>query len=239
MRLRGAAAQAVLVSQASLFIPFALGTAAAVPLVDALVGPSGSPLAFVLFLGCALSITAFPVLARILADLDIIRSRPGQLSLFAAVIGDGGSWLLLAAVLAGAHGSGADGLLLNTAAVVVVAALFVGPVRLLLARWLGNGARTGSTAVAVLLVAAVTAAAALTAAIGGHQLIGALLVGLAWPRSSGKAAAIAERLTVTAKTVLLPFFFFLGFGLTIDLGALGWDRPVLVTHLGLLALATP
>jgi len=238
MRLRGAATQAVLVSQASLFVPFALGTVAAVPLVDSFLGRSGSPLAFVLFLGCALSITAFPVLARILADLDIIRTRPGQLSLFAAAIGDGGSWLLLAAVLAGAHGSGTGGLLLNTAAIVVVAALFLGPVRLLLARWPGNGTRdAGSTAVAVLLVAAVTAAAALTAAIGVHQLIGALLVGLAWPRNNGKAAAVAERLTVTAKTVLLPFFFF-GFGLTIDLGALGWDRPVLVTLLVLLALAT-
>ncbi|MFJ8113611.1 cation:proton antiporter [Streptomyces sp. NPDC096132] len=236
MRLRGAATQAVLVSQASLFIPFALGTAAAVPLVDAFVGRSGSPLAFVLFLGCALSITAFPVLARILADLDIIHSRPGQLSLFAAAIGDGGSWLLLAAVLAAAHGSGTGGLLFNTAAIVVVAVVFLGPVRLLLARWLGNGARAGSTAVAVLLVSAVTAAAAMTAAIGVHQLIGALLVGLAWPRSNGKAAAVAERLTVTAKTVLLPFFFF-GFGLTIDFGALGWDRSVLVTLLMLLALA--
>ncbi|MGC5365561.1 cation:proton antiporter [Streptomyces sp. DT24] len=238
MRLRGAATQAVLVTQASLFVPFALGTVAAVPLVDSFLGRSGSPLAFVLFVGCALSITAFPVLARILADLDIIRTRPGQLSLFAAAIGDGGSWLLLAAVLAGVHGAGIGGLLLNTAAMVVVVSLFLGPVRLLLARWQGNGTRdAGSTAIAVLLVAAVTAAAALTAAMGFHQLIGALLVGLAWPRNNGKAAAVAERLTVTAKTVLLPFFFF-GFGLTIDLGALGWNRSVLVTLLVLLALAT-
>jgi Kef-type K+ transport system membrane component KefB len=152
-------------------------------------------------------------------------------------IGDGGSWLLLAAVLAGAHGSGTGGVLLNSAAIVLVAALFFRPVHLLLARWPGNGARDAdSTAVAVLLVAAVTAAAALTAAIGVHQLIGARLVGLAWPRSNGKAAAAAERLTVTAKTVLRPFFF--GFGLTIDLGALGWDKSVLVTLLVLLALAT-
>ncbi|MEW2498707.1 cation:proton antiporter [Streptomyces nodosus] len=100
---------------------------------------------------------------------------------------------------------------------------------------LGDGTRAGSTAVAILLVAVVTTAAAMTAAIGVHQLIGALLVGLAWPRSIGKVAAVAERLTATAKTVLPPFFF--GFGLTTGLGALGWDGLVLVTLLMLLALA--
>ncbi|WP_162688491.1 cation:proton antiporter [Streptomyces sp. ICC4] len=98
--LRGAATQALLVSQASMLVPFAVGAVAATWLL-AFAGPRADPLSFVLFVGCALSITALPVLARILADLDLTRTEPGRLALFAAAVGDGGSWLVLTAVLAG------------------------------------------------------------------------------------------------------------------------------------------
>lgn len=84
MRLRGNGPQALLVSKSSLLLPFAAGTAAAVPLVHDFLGRSADPMAFVLFVGCALSVTAFPVLARILTDLGITGTRQGQLSLFAA-----------------------------------------------------------------------------------------------------------------------------------------------------------
>ncbi|MGW7453245.1 cation:proton antiporter domain-containing protein [Streptomyces sp. NPDC054787] len=232
MRLRGAATRALLVSQASVLVPFALGAVVAVPLYERYAGPNGSGVAFVLFIGCALSITAFPVLARILADLGISRTEPGRLSLFAAAVGDGAGWLVLAAILAVAHGSDPTALLLNGLVAVAMAAVFLGPVKRLLSHWAAR--ERGGAASGVLLVGAVTAAATLTAAIGVHQLIGALLVGLAWP---ARGAAVAERLTSTAKTVLLPFFFF-GFGLTADLSALHWDGATVLVFLALLTLAT-
>ncbi|MEV6669120.1 cation:proton antiporter [Streptomyces sp. NPDC051162] len=241
MRLRGTARQALLVSQASLLVPFAAGALLAVPLTDRYLGTAGEPVAFVLFLGCAISITAFPVLARILGDLGLTRTRPGRLSLFAAAVGDGGSWLLLAVTLAIAQGSGPSRLLVDVVAALAITAVFVGPLRRLLARWPDPGEADGggpaSTPVlSVLLVAGITGTAVLTASVGVHQLIGALLVGLAWPVRRRWAAAAAAPLTSTARTVLLPFFF-LGFGLSVDLGSLRMDGTTALVLAGLLLTA--
>ncbi|WP_405469138.1 cation:proton antiporter [Streptomyces canus] len=235
MRLRGAATQALLISQASMLVPFALGTAAAVLLLDYAQDGVHS-LAFVLFVGCALSITAFPVLARILTDLGIIRTPVGRLSLFASAVGDGGSWLILAAILAGARGSSPVGLLVNGLAALAITLFYLGPLRRFLVKWSMTGKDKDGTTTMVLLVVLVTGTAALTASIGLHQLIGALLVGVAWPKGNRKAVVAAEHLVSTAASVLLPFFFF-GFGLTLDLGALQWGVPSLLALAGLLTLA--
>ncbi|MFP3967672.1 cation:proton antiporter, partial [Actinomadura fulvescens] len=96
VRLRGAAHSFVLVAVASMSVPFATGMAAAPLLAGSGAGPAGTPAAFALFLGVALSVTAFPVLARILTDLGLTRTLPGRMSLFAAAGGDGVAWLMLA-----------------------------------------------------------------------------------------------------------------------------------------------
>ncbi|MEU6687698.1 cation:proton antiporter [Streptomyces sp. NPDC046832] len=238
MRLRGAASQAVMISQASLFVPLAAGVLAALPLVDRYMDHGVRPVAFVLFVGCALSITAFPVLARILSDLKMSRTRPGQLSLFAAAVGDGGSWLALAVVLALSHGGDPMSVVGTSLAVVVLIAIFVGPLRWLVARWAERvPAGAGAPALPLFLVAAVGVSSALTAALGIHQLIGALLVGLIWPREHKAAVAVVAPLATTAKTILLPFFF-LGFGLTVDLRSLHLDGSAGIVLLCLLAVAT-
>lgn len=240
MRLRGTGAQALLVSQASLLVPLAAGAAAAVPLAGHFLGRAGDSTAFVLFVGAALSVTAFPVLARMLTDLRLTRTRQGQLSLFAAAVGDGAVWLLLAAILAGLHGSGPAAVCTNALIAAVVTALFLGPLRKALARWAGSraeaeGRAPGDATVMVLLAVGIAATATLTMAVGIHQLIGALLVGLAWPAGNARAAQVADRLSSTAQTVLLPFFFF-GFGLTIDLSSLHFDRPAVLALGTLLVL---
>ncbi|MFJ8646747.1 cation:proton antiporter [Streptomyces sp. NPDC093546] len=237
MRLRGAAARSVLISQASLFVPFAAGVVIALPLVDGHLGPAGHPLAFVLFVGCALSITAFPVLARILSDIGATKTRTGQLGLFCAAVGDAGSWLLLTAILALSHGAGLGPLAVQALLLAVVVAVCLGPVRLLLARWAEKRDRAdGGGGVVAMLVAGVMAAAALTAALGVHQLIGAMLVGLMWPRHHRVAAVAVEGMAGVAKTILLPFFFF-GFGLTVNLRDLSWGAGTLLTLVGLLVFA--
>lgn len=238
MRLRGAASRAVVISQASLFVPLAAGVLVALPLVDRYMDDGVRPVAFVLFVGCALSITAFPVLARILSDLRMSRTRPGQLSLFAAAVGDGGSWLVLAVVLALSHGADPISVLVRALAVVAVTVIFVGPLRRLLAQSVGRvSSAAGAPAITLFLVVAVGVSSALTAALGIHQLIGALLVGLIWPREHKVAIAAVAPLAATAKTILLPFFF-LGFGLTVDLQSLHLDGSAGVALLCLLAAAT-
>lgn len=248
---RGVAARAVLVSQASMLVPFALGAVAATRLLG-FAGPRADPLSFALFLGCALSITALPVLARILTDLDLTRTEPGRLSLFAAAVGDAGSWLVLTWILVG----GTPFAVVGAAAAALV---LLGPVRGALRRWAAGRAREHSAAaLTVLLVVTVTGASALTAALGIHQLIGALLVGLVWPaeltggggggtggrdkgEDKGEDKALIKgkdvtHLTTTARSVLLPFFFF-GFGLTVDLTGLRWDARTALALAGLLSLA--
>ncbi|MFI6809916.1 cation:proton antiporter [Streptomyces luteogriseus] len=241
MPLRGVGSQMLLVSQASLLIPFAAGTVAAVPLINDFAGPSADPTAFVLFVGCALSVTALPVLARILTDLRLTHTRQGQLSLFASALGDGVVWLVLTAILAVVHGSSPTGVLWNALFVVTLAVVFLGPLRRGLARWAGSRAVSGEAAggdatIMVLLAGGVAATATLTSAVGVHQLIGALLAGMAWPTGNARLARVAERLSSTSKTVLLPFFFF-GFGLTIDLGALHFDSASVLALTTLLFLA--
>ena len=233
MRLRGAVTQTLLISQASMLVPFAMGTAAAALLLG-YAKEGVHPVAFVLFVGCALSITAFPVLARILADLGITRTPEGRLSLFASAVGDGGSCASLAVILAGAHGSSPVGLLINALAAIVVTLFYLGPLRRLLAKWPTLEKDQDGSTTMVLLVVLTTATAVLTASIGLHQLIGALLVGVAWPKGNRTAVVAAERLVSTAASVLLPFF---GFGLTLDLGALRWGASSLLTLAGLLTLA--
>lgn len=250
LRLRGTAQRALLVSKASLLVPFAAGAAIAVPLTASFLGKADDPLAFVLFIGCALSVTAFPVLARVLSDLGITRTEHGRLSLFAAAFGDAVIWLVLAAILAMTSGSDSGAVIRNAVVVVVVTAVFLGPLRRLLARWKDRGrdeqggtggqedggTGAGETAVMALLAAGVAATATLTASVGVHALIGALLVGVVWPARHTQATRVADRLAGTAKVVLLPFFFF-GFGLTLDQDALPLDRHALLVFACLLGLA--
>ncbi|MFE4966403.1 cation:proton antiporter [Streptomyces sp. NPDC056660] len=241
MSLRGIGPQVLMVSQASLLIPFAAGTAAAVPLVQDFTGRAGHPAAFVLFVGCALSVTALPVLARILTDLRLTRTHQGQLSLFASALGDGVVWLVLTAILAVVHGSSATGVLWNGLFTAALTIVFLGPLRRGLARWARSRQAAGESAegdatLMLVLAGGIAATATLTTVVGVHQLIGALLAGLAWPTGDARTARVADRLSSTSKTVLLPFFFF-GFGLTIDLGSLRFDRSSVLAIATLLVLA--
>ncbi|MEV6808931.1 cation:proton antiporter [Streptomyces sp. NPDC051132] len=239
LRLRDTGRQMLLVSQASMLMPFAAGAAVAVPLVDDFAGPVGKPVIFVLFVGCALSVTALPVLARILADLRLTRTSQGQLSLFVAAVGDGASWLILTALLAGAKGGSPTGVLWNGLFTIAIAAVFLGPLRSGLSRWPGlraaSGSGAGDATTMVLLAVGVAAASVLTTLVGVHQLIGAMLVGLAWPTGGGRAERVADRLSGTSKTVLLPFFFF-GFGLSVDLGSLRLDQSCVLALSSFLVL---
>ncbi|MFI9644815.1 cation:proton antiporter [Streptomyces sp. NPDC052040] len=241
MPLRSAGSQVLLVSQASLLVPFAAGAAAAVPLVHDFTGAAGNPTAFVLFVGCALSVTALPVLARILTDLRLTHTRQGQLSLFAAALGDGAVWLVLTGILAVVHGSSPAGVLWNGLFAAALAVVFLGPLRRGLTVWARSRTRSeagvgGDATVMVLLAGGVAATATLTTVVGVHQLIGALLAGLAWPTGNARMARVADRLSATSKAVLLPFFFF-GFGLTIDLGSVHFDRSSVLALTTLLFLA--
>ncbi|MFF2062829.1 cation:proton antiporter [Streptomyces sp. NPDC058200] len=226
-----------LVALGSLLVPFAAGTCAALWLAPRHVGQAAHPTAFALFLGCALSVTAFPVLARILSELGLLGSRTGRLSLYAAAVGDGICWVVLTVALTLAQGKGPGGQWGTLLASVLLVLVLLGPVRLGLARLLAGRIGRSPAATCTLCVAAVAASAGLTAALGIHQLIGAFLFGLAWPPAPARGAVAAASSVAAFAQLLLPFFF-LGFGLSLDLGNLSLDSNGVVLLVVMLVLAT-
>jgi len=225
-----------LVTLGSLLVPFAAGTCAALWLASRHMGEAAHPTAFALFLGCALSVTAFPVLARILSELGLLGSRTGRLSLYAAAVGDGICWVVLTVALTLSQGNGHGGQWVTLLAAVPAALVLLGPVRRGLARLLAGRIGRSPAAVGTLCVAGVAASAGLTAALGIHQLIGAFLFGLAWPPAPARGTATASSVASLAQ-LLLPFFF-LGFGLSLDLGNLSLDADGFVLLVVMLTVAT-
>ncbi|GLC27628.1 cation:proton antiporter [Roseisolibacter agri] len=208
LRLRAGAAVAM--SHASIAVPFALGAALAPLLPRELAGPHVSPLAFALFLGAAMSVTAFPVLARILEERRLTGTRLGTLALAAAAVDDVSAWTILAGVVAVARAGAAGGAgtavlrALGLTALVVVAALATRP--LLRRRLLRHGGRVDAPDVGLVVVLALATALA-TEHAGVHALFGAFLAGTLVPREQGVAAALATRMEELVVTALLPAFF--------------------------------
>jgi Kef-type K+ transport system membrane component KefB len=214
---------AAAISLSSALVPFVLGVAIAIPLHRAHGVVDGDPVAllpFALFIGASMSITAFPVLARILVDRGMSGGRLGALVLTCAAVDDALGWMLVVVVLAVLASTGAW----DCARIVIELAAFmlalVVVVRPALARALGPGRRAVAAdrdATAVVLLAGALACAAVTELIGVHFVIGAFAFGLVVPRERRGASALADpRARIVAVAgLLLPVYFVLP-GLNID-----------------------
>jgi Kef-type K+ transport system membrane component KefB len=235
--LRKKARTAILVSQAGILLPFALGAAVS-PFLHGTYGSGGvGLLPFALFMGVAMSITAFPVLARILEDRGLLGTSLGTTAMASAAVDDVSAWTLLALVIAvaGHHSPLAALGVASMAAAFALAMLFV--VRPFLARRWPAGGETGlpgKTLAACILIGVFLSALA-TEAIGVHALFGAFLAGAVLPSRPGLKAFLKDRLEYSASLYLLPVFF-AATGLRTSLGLL--DRPAdWLVFLLLLAIA--
>ena len=197
--------QTVFISSAGMVLPFALGLALAGFLHPRL-SDTSVPLAhFALFMGVALSVTAFPVLARILADRGLQKTPLGLMALGCAAVGDAAAWCVLAAV-AGVVNAGDSGLRVTLAAVGYVAAMLA-VVRPLMRSWVSKlDTAPGNAALAIAMIACLLSAAA-TEWIGIHALFGAFLMGLLVPHDSALARTLDRRLNDVVAVVFLPAFF--------------------------------
>ena len=205
----GRVRHASLVSGAGIAVPMALGAAAALTLRgDAdLFAPHVSPGAAALYLGAAMSITAFPMLARILHEKGIARTRMGTLALAAGSSDDAAAWCLLALVLSYLEGSWLiAALAIGGGALYVAAMLWLGrPLLRALDRGVdGQGRMAPGTLVAGLLV--LMLGAFVTDVVGIYAVFGAFVAGIAMPRGRFADAAIAH-LDLLTTTLLLPVFF--------------------------------
>jgi Kef-type K+ transport system membrane component KefB len=209
------------IAAGSVAVPFVAGTLLLAPVLWSAYRPPGADrVAFALFVGTVLAITAFPVLARILRERRLDGTRLGALALGAAAVNDLAGWLVLAAVLgavSAGQGVGVGVTLVGTAAFAVLLVTVVRP-RLLLP--LGRREPSGGTLAATL--ALVLAAAATSGALGTHTIFGAFLIGIAWPAQGRErfAKALAVRLEPVVRLVLMPVFFVLP-GFATDIGGIG------------------
>jgi Kef-type K+ transport system membrane component KefB len=228
--LRASGRTALVTSPVSIVVPLILGILVA-GVIRPTFAPEVSPVAFALFMGVALSVTAFPVLARILAERGLTHTRLGVVAIACAAVDDVTAWCLLAGVTAyvRAH-SGSASLVVTMALLAAFAAAMAWLVRPLLRRLLGPS----PAAFLPVAVLCLLASAAVTEVIGVHALFGAFLAGLAMPRRADVRRRLEDSLEAVTVVALLPLFF-ASTGLRLDLGWLSGGAAW--TAFGLILLA--
>jgi len=219
--LREKSGAALLTSHTSIAVPFALGTALALGLYHRFAPPGVAFVPFALFLGAALSVTAFPVLARILAEKDMLRAPLGALALSAAAVDDVTAWTILAAITVYVRSAGAEAVPWTSLAglgVFVAAGYFLRrPLRRSVARAFARAGTMTQGQIAV-LVGLALAGALVTELLGVHALFGAFFVGLTLASERRLAEAARERLESALVVVLVPLYFaFTGLRTRLDL----------------------
>jgi Kef-type K+ transport system membrane component KefB len=225
--IRGRERIAVSVSIASIVLPFALGWLLATYLHgrhDVVDGEQVGFLAFALFLGVAMSITAFPVLARILAERNMHRIPTGVLSLACAAVDDVLAWSLLAIVVAIVSATSFVGVVQILGFSIVFAIVMFGVVRPLLRKLVTRYERFGQLTpdmLALVLVGILTSAF-VAEEIGVHFIFGAFVFGVIMPRKGAAKLTheITDRLEQVSVLLLLPVFFVVT-GAGVDIGAIG------------------
>ena len=235
--LRGRGASSFASSAAGIFVPFALGALLAARIFAAQAQHAAGKASFILFMGIAMSITAFPVLARILAEQKLIRTKMGSVALACAAADDVTAWCLLAFVVSFVHAKGTLSAVFTTVEVLAFAGGMLLVVRPLLAR-LGSRIKTRADLtqnVVALTFVLLLASAFASEVMGVHALFGAFLFGTIMPRTGDYTEALAERLEDFVVVGFLPLFFAVS-GLRTELGLLAhWNDWLLC--LALIAVA--
>jgi Kef-type K+ transport system membrane component KefB len=203
--LRGRRRFAFTVSHAGIAVPFVLGVLLAIWLYPEH-GPQGVGFtAFALFVGISLSITAFPVLLRILADRGITHTPLGQTAIACAALGDATAWCLLALIVAAAQATGWVPASVSLLCVVVFVALMLGVVKPWFSRQVIRAGSEGRWLLGVLLLS--LASALVTEVLGIHALFGAFAAGVAVSSNAQLRTLLIEKVEPFAVTLLLPLFF--------------------------------
>jgi Kef-type K+ transport system membrane component KefB len=207
--LRRQRTTAALASGVSILLPFAMGAVLAHSLRIRFAPHGVGNLPFVLFLGIAMSITAFPVLARILEERGLQTTMLGATAILCAAVDDVVAWLLLALAMAliGAEGGPAS-LPLRLLGLVAYLVVMLAIVRPLAARMAHRrGKASLSFELLGIAVAMTLLSSAATEAIGIHPLFGAFMAGVCFPRMPDWTAGLRARLDMIVSVLLLPLFF--------------------------------
>jgi Kef-type K+ transport system membrane component KefB len=213
-------ATATWVGVLSVLVPMIIGLALASGLYSTL-APAGVQFwPFALFMASAISITAFPVMARILKEREMTRTAVGRLSLASAAVADVLAWLLLAlVVIVASSNQSVDRLFRTVLGIAAVACIIFAICKPLIRKLLALNAADGKPAAALLAVILIGAFSCgyVTDLLGVHSVFGAFLFGLCLPRDDRLLASLVERIEYVAVIVLMPIFFALaGLSTTVD-----------------------
>lgn len=200
---------AIVTSGTSIVVPFVLGVASATVVHARLAPPGIELLPFALFIGAAMSITAFPVLARILFERNLFNSFVGRVAIACAAFDDVTGWLILAGVVTLVHSENPQMLgirVLMLVAYLLVMLFVLRPVLRKIAarpgRDFGTGVDDLTTVLLVMLVSAIA-----TEWLGVHALFGAFFAGLMMPRSAKLEQICVDQVLPLTQSLLLPLFF--------------------------------
>ncbi len=217
----------VLTSNVSIVAPLVLGVAFARFIYPELAGGHVAFASFALFIGTAMSVTAFPVLARILKEKNLLSTDLGRVAISCAAVDDVTAWLLLAIVTGVVHSAQSwphlAGTMLGLAAFIGIMLMLVRPAIEFLQRRLKEDDADGRCFFVLILL--MLAAGWTTDRLGVHPLFGAFMAGLVVPKDNGWATKSVQRIESVTLALLLPLFFALtGLRTRIDLltGSRAW-----------------
>jgi Kef-type K+ transport system membrane component KefB len=206
VREKGSAA--VMISHASIIVPFLLGSALSLFLYRDLAPAGTSFNAFALFIGVAMSITAFPVLARILEDRNLTNTALGSIALTCAAVDDVTAWCILALVIALVKAAGIASSAITVSLTLVFATAMIVLVRPQLARVIKEpDSQQHRRRLIPIILAFVLVCALITETIGIHALFGGFLAGVVMPPSTEFRIFLKDKLEAFGSYALLPLFF--------------------------------
>jgi Kef-type K+ transport system membrane component KefB len=234
-RLRSRVHTTVAISHASIVAPFVLGSALALYLYPRFSTSTVPFTSFALFIGLAMSITAFPVLARILSDSGLTRTELGTIALTCASVDDVTAWCLLAFVV-GVVNDNANSAVMAATLTLAFVGFMVFVVRPIVARAAKSAERSPPQGTIAFALVAMLVSALATEAIGIHAIFGAFLLGAVIPHESKLALTLQESLTNVVTILLLPAFFAFT-GMRTEIGLLSGTYYWLICGL-IIAVAT-
>ncbi|KNA05520.1 hypothetical protein SOVF_189570 [Spinacia oleracea] len=207
--LRRTGKKAMSIALAGICLPFAMGTGTSFVL-RATISKGVSQGPFIVFMGVAMSITALPVLARILAEFKLLTTDMGRTAMSAAAVNDVAAWILLALAIS-LSGTGKSPLI--SVWVFLCGAAFVGLCILIVPRvfkWMMRRCPDGEPVNEIFIcgtLAAVLAAGFVTDTIGIHALFGAFILGTLAPKDGPLISALVEKVEDLVSGLLLPLYF--------------------------------
>jgi len=208
--LRELGRAAVMTSQVSIIVPFILGSTFAIYLYPRLSDPGVNFTGFALFMGAAMSVTAFPVLARILTERNMLRTRVGAVAIACAAVDDVTAWCILAGIVVIVRASSLELPVWLTvsglAAFVLLMGFVVRPALRRLEMVYEKRASLTQDLIAIILLV-VLISGWVTETLGVHALFGAFLAGVIMPRHRELSRELSQKFEALIVVLLLPIYF--------------------------------